>query len=152
VKRSALLVIGSRSPTKSATRARSSSRRGLEGKVRIVDGGQTLRVRTAFQCPPDLGLRRFYAARQHKCRIPKVDKCNVTSVGNAPTMSEFSRKACLPPLGNLRCYDAGHACIVADRLIQGEGGNRRSVRFPLTTASTQWAGLADPAHFRWADN
>jgi len=45
------------------SKARSSSRRGLEGKVGVADGGQTLGVRSARRCPPHVGLRRLLAAR-----------------------------------------------------------------------------------------
>jgi hypothetical protein len=44
VKRSARSAIGSPSPTENATKTRSSRRRGLEGKIGIVDCGQTRRV------------------------------------------------------------------------------------------------------------
>ena len=76
----------------------STSERARSG---VVDDGQSLGVRATRQSRPNLGLRRSYAARQHKCRLPKIDERNGPSIGDVPSMSELSGKTRLPPLGNL---------------------------------------------------
>jgi hypothetical protein len=118
VKRAAPLVIGSFSPTKSATRTRSSRRRGLDGKVGVVDRGKTFRVGAGRQKSSNLGLGRLHATRQDQSGIPQVNEGDGATFRNAPTVAKFSRKARLSTIRNLCRHDSSHRCIVRKLILQ----------------------------------
>ena len=119
--RLAPLVIESLSPTKSATRTRSSRRRGLDGKVGVVDRGKTFRVGAGRQKSSNLGLGRLHATRQDQSGIPQVNEGDGATFRNAPTVPKLSRKARLSTIRNLCRHDSSHICIVDKLVLQGEG-------------------------------
>ena len=123
MKRAAPLAIGSFSPTKSATRTRSSRRRGLDGKVGVVDGGKTFRVGAGRQKSPNLGLCRFHATRQDQSGVPQVNEGDGATFRNAPTVPELSRKARLSTIRNFCRHDSSHRRIVHGLFVQGNARN-----------------------------
>ncbi len=75
----------------------------LDGKVRVVDGGNSRFVGPSVEeDPPELRSGRFDAAGEDQCRIAEVYEGHLAAAFNPPTASQRRRKAHLASMRDLR--------------------------------------------------